>query len=81
MQKFWDFNMFWNNIKIGICIVQDHKKTTSLWINNNTSVKESNTQILAKESITQMDEKINVKVKVIKCQKTWTFTCFGTIFG
>ena len=29
----------------GTYIVQDHKKTTSLWIKNNASVKDCSTQI------------------------------------
>ena len=61
--------MFWNNSKIGTYIVQDHKNTTSLWIKNNASVKESNTHISAKESINQMDEK-KINVKVIKFKKS-----------
>ena len=55
---------------MGTYIVQDPKNTTRLWIKNNASVEESNTQISAKESITQTDEKIYVKVKVIKCRNS-----------
>ena len=51
-----------------VYIVQDH--TTSLWIKNNTFVKESSTQISVNQSNTKMDEKITIHVRVTKCRNS-----------